>query len=80
MAVDEEWIIVSSWAETGETAYYGKLRDGGRGLVATRGSAARFESENAALHIAYSAKERRLINDFTVEQVVKPRLMRDDGS
>jgi hypothetical protein len=64
----EQWVIGTQF-DSGDTAYWGKKRDGGDGLTPYRSNAKRYVSENAALHMAYSYKESGLIGPFVVEQL-----------
>ena len=76
----EQWVIRTQF-DSGDTAYWGKKRDGGDGLTPYRSSAKRYVSENAALHMAYSYKESGVIGPFTVEKVPqKPSLGRGAGT
>jgi|HubBroStandDraft_1064217.scaffolds.fasta_scaffold08432_1 hypothetical protein len=76
----EQWIIKSEYLHGG-TAYWGEKPYGGSGLTRFRANAYRYESENAALHEAYSYREIGWINDFTVEKLPpKPRLGRGSGT
>ena len=77
----EEWIIVTTFRDSGDQAYWGRNRHSGawgNELTPYRGNAHRYESEAAALHVAYGLKERDSINDFHVEQIIKPRLGQRD--
>ena len=83
----EEWVIrtrfryPSIWGMSSSTdgvAYWGRTRDGSKGLTLYRSNATRYESENTALYEAYSYKEAGLIDGFEVEKL-PPKPIRKSG-
>jgi hypothetical protein len=64
-----EWAIVATFVD-GDRAYVS--RDPERRLARYRGSAARYESREAALHVAYALKHGRVVQ-VDVEEILNPR-------
>ena len=71
--------VSSGSSGLGSTAYWGNKRDGTTGLTPYWANAARYESRNAALHVAYGYKEASMIGHFEVEQL-PPRPPTTKGS
>jgi hypothetical protein len=69
MPAADDWIIQTTFPRSQDLAYWGRNRHGFRTLTLYRASAIRYESEDAALNVAYDLKSKHLINDFTVIRV-----------
>jgi hypothetical protein len=63
----EQWIIGTRF-DSGDIAFWGK-RWGWSGLTPYRGTSHRYETENAALYVAYGLKERHVLKEFRVERL-----------
>ena len=72
----DEWIVVTTFRESGDKAYLGwSSRDESRSaatLTPWRGNAFRFDSEDDALERGYFYRDEIKYADFTVERVVVP--------
>lgn len=62
----DDWIIQTRFRRSGDVAYVHRNAQGGCALTPFRGSAIRYESEDAALHEAHDLTAKDLIGDFTV--------------
>jgi len=72
------WIVVTTFP-SGDVAYYGENAHG-QGRTPYRGNAYRFWTENEALGSGYHAKSLRLIGDFHVEEIRRPRFKTPDDT
>jgi len=65
----DDWIIQTRFRRSGDVAYVRRNMQVGDALTPFRGSATRYESEDAALDAAHDLAASDFLRDFTVVRV-----------